>query len=107
MTRPMIPIETKMVTVDMTTGEETPGTTTMMLMPAKLGHCEMCGAEHEPELPHNAQSLFYGVRFSALHGRSPNWLDATEHCTPEMRDMWLNALIDMGVNVHAGDLEPS
>ena len=37
MTRPMIPIEAKMSTIDMTTGEETAGTTTMFMMPAAPG----------------------------------------------------------------------
>lgn len=107
MTRPMIPIETKMSTIDMTTGVETPGTTTMFMMPAAPGKCEMCGSEHGPDLPHNAQSLFYAVRFNAEHGRAPTWLDAMEHCTPEMRDLWIGALIDRGVNVHAGEVNPS
>lgn len=107
MTSPMIPIETKMSTIDLTTGEETPGTMTMFMMPAAPGKCEMCGSEHEPELPHNAQSLFYAVRFNAEHGRAPNWLDAMEHCTQEMKDLWTAALIERGVDVFGGKVNPS
>ena len=107
MNRPMIPIETKMSTIDMVTGEETVGTATMLMMPAAPGKCEMCGAEHAPELPHNAQSIFYAVRFNQLHGRAPNWIDAMEHCTDEMKEMWIEALADQGVDVLGGEVNPS
>lgn len=41
--------------------------------------------KHEPSEPHNAQSLYYGVTFSGMVGRSPTWADAMAHCAEPVR----------------------
>ena len=65
-----------------------PTTCRMMLMPPEEGKCRICAVEHEPEMPHDATSLFYGLRFKMRYGREGTWADATAHCTPEMRAEW-------------------
>lgn len=79
---------------------------TMMLMPPAPHLCQSCGSDHEPHLPHNAQSLYYGVAFQMEHGRSPNWLDAMDHCSDEMKALWRAQLIDLGVDVDSGQVSP-
>lgn len=92
--------------VDMRTGKETDTGSRMMMMPAKEGTCEWCAVEHLPEMPHNAQSMFYQYRFYNEHGRWPNWKDAMSHCDDKMRSTWTEHLEAMGVNVAAGDVNP-
>lgn len=76
------------------------------LMPAKEGTCEICATAHDPDQPHNAQSLFYQTRFNIEHGRAATWIDAMEHCSAPVRDLWRNALIERGVDVDGGGVNP-
>lgn len=61
---------------------------TMTLLPPKAGLCQVCAVEHKPDAPHNAQSLYYGMRFKMLHDRDVTWSDAVAHCPPEVRAVW-------------------
>lgn len=63
------------------------------------GQCPECATKHTPEMPHNQQSLFYQYTFYEKHGRWPTWNDALAHCTPEMRDAWVEQLATHGVIV--------
>lgn len=65
------------------------------LLPAPPGTCEECAVEHDPRLPHNQQSMFYQMRFHALHGRWPTWTDAMQHCEPALREDWRASLIEL------------
>ena len=76
--------------------------TRMWVLPPAADKCQICGTTHEADLPHNAQSLFYQVTFNMAHGRAPTWIDAMEHCEPEMREHWRAELIRMGVDVDGG-----
>jgi len=61
-------------------------------IPATPGMCMTCGTEHEPELPHNRQSLFYQYKFYDKYGRWPTWNDAMEHCSDEIKALWKEVL---------------
>lgn len=65
---------------------------TAHLLPPPPGTCPACAVKHPPELPHNAQSLFYQQAFHARHGRWPTWADAIAHCSPEMQKTWRTEL---------------
>jgi len=84
------------VAVDMATGEETPieggGA---YLLPAAPDTCQWCAVDHAPEAPHNQQSLYYQMKFNAIHGRWPTWSDAMAHCTPELQAAWRERLVEM------------
>ena len=69
----------------------------MMLLPAAEGTCPMCATEHDPDWPHNGQSLFYNMRFKMKHGREPTWADALAHCSPAMQSAWREKLKEKGV----------
>lgn len=100
-----IPIETR--TVDLRTGTTTVITTTeALLMPAPPGTCPECATAHDPDAPHNAQSLFYQYSFFARRGRWPDWRDAVQHCAPDVRQAWTDALTRAGINVEQGELAP-
>lgn len=60
----------------------------MMLLPPKAGTCPICATKHEPEMPHNCQSLYYQYRFYGIRGRWPTWADAVAHCEDRMRSHW-------------------
>jgi hypothetical protein len=79
----------------------------MMLLPPHPSKCQECAAEHEPDQPHNAQTLFYQVKFQMDNGRGATWIDAMAHCSPEMRALWTAALIERGVDVAGGEINPS
>ena len=79
--------------------KEHPGLGPWTLLPAKSGKCPECATAHEPELPHNQQSLFYQYNFYGKHSRWPTWADAMAHCTPEMKTIWIRELATFGVQV--------
>jgi hypothetical protein len=68
----------------------------MMLLPPKEGVCPICAVDHKPEMPHNAQSLYYQYRFRSARGRWPTWADAVAHCTADMQEYWRQSLKDEG-----------
>ena len=67
-----------------------------MLLPPKDGTCPVCATGHTPDLPHNAQSLYYQYRFYGLRNRWPTWADAAAHCTEAVRGQWRETLEGMG-----------
>ena len=74
-------------------------TPTMTLLPPPKDACQTCAVKHPAEAPHNQQSLYYQYWFYGKHGRWPTWADAMEHCTPEVQQLWINALAKRGVIV--------
>lgn len=77
-----------------------------MLLPPPKTHCQECGHQHPEDHPHNAQTMFYQVKFKMDHGRAPTWADAYSHCTPEIQAAWRDLLIRAGVDVDAGQINP-
>jgi len=71
----------------------------MTLLPAKKGTCPICATKHEPNEPHNQQSLFYQVKFFKENGRYPTWEDAMAHCSEEMKNFWIEALRKHGITI--------
>ncbi len=70
----------------------------MMLKPAP-DVCQECAVKHEPEQPHNQQSLHYQYHFYGLNGRWPTWKDAMEHCDAEIKGYWKKALAEEGIKI--------
>ena len=68
----------------------------MKLLPPPDGHCRICAVKHEPEMPHNAQSIFYQVRFKMRYGRDGTWADAAAHCPAELAEVWREKLEELG-----------
>lgn len=71
---------------------ENPITAKMMLLPPLEGHCRICAVKHEPHVPHNAQSLFYRVRFQARYGRAGTWADAISHTSEQVQQLFIRGL---------------
>ena len=69
------------------------------LMPCAPDVCQECATDHEPEMPHNQQSLYYQYKFYAEHGRWPTWADAMAHCSDKMKALWTAELTKLGVEV--------
>lgn len=63
------------------------------------GTCPECAVAHDPEQPHNRDSLAYQYKFYDKYGRWPTWADAMAHCTPEIKEFWTHALNERGVEV--------
>ena len=83
------------VTIDPQTGEEVPveggGA---YLLPAPPDTCQWCAVDHEPESPHNQQSLYYQMKFHGIHKRWPTWTDAMAHCNDEMKATWREMIVE-------------
>ena len=56
--------------------------------------CQACAVDHTIDEPHNQQSLYYQYWFYGQHGRWPTWADAIAHCSPKVRKLWKQALMD-------------
>jgi hypothetical protein len=69
---------------------------TMMLLRPAPHLCQECAVDHRPEDPHNAQSLFYEMKFHMQRKRYPTWADAVAHCAPEVRAAWEGELRRVG-----------
>jgi len=63
------------------------------------GACPVCGAEHDPDQPHNQRSLYYQYAFYDEHGRFPTWADAMTHCPESIRQLWTAELQKYGIEV--------
>lgn len=67
------------------------------ILPPAPGTCQVCAVDHEPEMPHNRDSLYYQMKFYQENGRHPTWRDAMAHCTPEIKSHWMKALAEEGI----------
>ncbi len=92
--------------IDMQTGERTPSTAKLMLMPAPEGTCEVCAVKHDPKFPHNASSMFYQYNFFNEYGRWPDWRDAMSHCDNDMKEYWTLRLEENGIEIEKGQIKP-
>lgn len=63
------------------------------------GTCTECAVKHDPEQPHNRDSLTYQYKFYDQHGRWPTWADAMAHCPEEVKEVWTQVLRERGVKV--------
>lgn len=63
------------------------------------GTCPMCAVEHEPDQPHNQQSLAWQYNFYDQHGRFPRWADAMAHCSSKVKSLWMDKLKERGIDV--------
>lgn len=68
-----------------------------MLGTTPPGTCPECAVAHDPQQPHNRDSLTYQYKFYDKHGRWPTWKDAMAHCPEEIRKYWIHALAEKGV----------
>jgi hypothetical protein len=71
----------------------------MILLPPAPHLCQKCAVEHESYEPHDQQSMFWHVWFKKEFGRYPTWKDAMEHCSEEMKKIWIEALKKYGVEI--------
>lgn len=69
----------------------------VILLPPAPHLCQACAIDHEPDQPHNQQSLHYQYWFYGQHGRWPTWTDAMAHCSEEVQKFWREALIRKGI----------
>jgi len=78
----------------------------LMLLPAPAGTCPTCAHRHPADQPHNAQTLFFQVKFQMENRRSPTWADAWAHCADPVKAAWRQGLMDLGVDVDGGQISP-
>lgn len=69
------------------------------------GTCEQCATKHDPEQPHNQQSLVYQYNFYDKNGLWPKWEDAMAHCSDDVKKFWREKLKELGVKEYQ-DIKP-
>ena len=74
------------------------GLTGIKVMAPVPGTCPVCAAKHDPQEPHDRDSLYYQQRFHRGHERFPTWADAMAHCKEPMKAAWKKKLLDAGVS---------
>ncbi|GAB6172025.1 hypothetical protein JCM15765_15030 [Paradesulfitobacterium aromaticivorans] len=70
-----------------------------ILFPCAPDVCQECAVDHSPEMPHNAQSLYYQYKFYQQQGRWPTWEDAMAHCDEDVREIWKQSLKELGIEI--------
>lgn len=73
----------------------------LRLVPPHPSKCQECAVDHEPDFPHNRDSLYYGMKFKMEHNRDPTWEDALAHCSEEMYQLWYTELATLGITIKA------
>lgn len=63
-----------------------------MLLPPAPGKCHLCAVDHQESMAHNAESVYYQVRFYMKHKRTGRWSDAVAHCPEEIQKLWIAQL---------------
>ena len=63
------------------------------------GTCPECAEVHDATQPHTQQSIAYQYKFYDRHGRWPTWSDAMEHCTDIIKEYWITALREAGIDI--------
>lgn len=69
------------------------------LLPPSPDVCSMCAKDHEPELPHDWQTIYWQYAFRAEYDRWPTIDDAFSHCDDEMQEIWRQALLEHGIEL--------
>ncbi len=82
--------------VNVTTGKETHEPMSWKVLPPSGDKCQVCAWVHEPQEPHNAQTVYYQLLFYSMVGRPPTWADALAHCDEKMKMTWERLLKDAG-----------
>lgn len=70
-----------------------------MMMRPPPDYCQTCCWQHEPEMPHNRDTLYYQTKFKLNKKRWPTWADAMAHCSPDVQQKWTAALAEKGIKV--------
>lgn len=69
------------------------------ILPPKPDHCQICAKKHDPEIPHDKNSLYYQMCFENEHGRWPTWADAMAHCSDDVKEQTKEVLKKHGIKV--------
>lgn len=69
------------------------------LLPPSKDKCQECAVDHPPHYPHDATSLYYGVKFKMDHDRAHTWEDAMAHCSDGMKKFWEHELSKKGIDI--------
>lgn len=61
------------------------------------GTCPVCATKHDPQAPHDKESLYYVSQFFRKNKRLPSWEDAMSHCTEPVKAEFRKKLAKRGI----------
>lgn len=70
---------------------------TIKIIAPEPGACKICAALHNPDQPHERDSLYYQMRFFQVYNRFPSWDDAMAHCSKAVQLQVKQDLIERGI----------
>jgi hypothetical protein len=68
-----------------------------LLLPPSPDLCQECAFDHDPDDPHNKDTMYYKIDFYNKNAREPTWTDAMAHCTNDIKEQWTKNLTTIGV----------
>lgn len=66
----------------------------VFMLPPSKGNCLVCARNHKADEPHDADSMYYQVKFTDAHGRAPTWYDACAHFDAEKQELCIEVAKD-------------
>lgn len=75
------------------------------LVPPRKDRCQECAVKHEPEMPHDATSLYWQTK-RGIEKKDPSWKAAMEHCDDKMKQVWKEELLKAGIDIEIGEIYP-
>lgn len=69
------------------------------IIPPVPGSCPICASRHDPEEPHNRDSLYYLNWFYKKNKRFPTWRDAMSHCNEATKEKFKKKLMRQGITI--------
>ncbi len=64
--------------------------------------CRICATNHDPQDPHDRDSLYYQNWFRKRFKRFPTWNDAMAHCSDMTKVCFTEKLIRRGIDPEDG-----
>ena len=67
------------------------------VVPTSPGSCPICATRHDPQEPHDRDSLYYQNWFRKRYKRFPTWEDAMSHCDEKTKRGYIRKLARRGI----------
>lgn len=69
--------------------------TNQLMQQLAYPECQECGVQHDPELPHHAQTIRYQMTIFRKYGRPPTYADSVAHCDRDTRETFSHYLKEL------------
>lgn len=75
-----------------------------LLPPLDPNVCKSCAVEHDPAMPHSADSLHFQYWWYSRYQKWPSWADAMFHCDEEVQRVTREVLERHGIHFELDEI---